>query len=100
MSNPELRAGLFCAPMLQGTCAGISSYAPSPDVYGSYFPAWLICLMVGVILTIGVRLNENVIQWGTLSIKGALIAIEFVLITSCALDVYVMHDQPLPSSVS
>jgi YtcA family len=56
MYNPELRASLFCAPMLLGSCAGISSYAPSLDVYGSYFPAWLICLMVGVILTIGVRL--------------------------------------------
>jgi hypothetical protein len=37
--------------MLLGTFAGISSYAPSLDVYGSYFAAWLICLLVGVIVT-------------------------------------------------
>ena len=27
--------------------AHIGSYTPSLDVYGSYFPAWLICLMDG-----------------------------------------------------
>ncbi len=36
---------------LSRTCP-IGSYTPSFDVYGSYFPAWLICLIVGIILTI------------------------------------------------
>ena len=46
--------------LLSGICypepASIGSYTPSLDVYGSYFPAWLICLFVGVILTILVSL--------------------------------------------
>ena len=58
MSNPESLASLFGVPML-GSWAGLSSYTPSLDVYGSYFPAWLICLVVGVILTIGVRLSAS-----------------------------------------
>jgi hypothetical protein len=51
-----LPASLFCLPLPPGSCAWIGSYTPSLDVYGSYFPAWLICLMVGVILTIIVSL--------------------------------------------
>ena len=57
MSNPGVPAGLFFAPMLLGSCAGVSPYAPSLDVYGSYFPAWLICLTVGDDLGLGKRLN-------------------------------------------
>jgi hypothetical protein len=30
--------------------------SPSIDVLGSYFPAWLLCIVVGVILTIVARL--------------------------------------------
>jgi hypothetical protein len=81
MSNLELRASLFCAPMLLGSCAGISSYAPSFDVYGSYFPAWLICLMVGVILTIGVRLI-GVFNLGIVRMLGPLVPISLILIFS------------------
>jgi hypothetical protein len=30
--------------------------SPSIDVLGSYFPAWLLCIVVGVVLTIVARL--------------------------------------------
>jgi hypothetical protein len=30
--------------------------SPSIDVLGSYFPAWLLCIVVGVILTLVTRL--------------------------------------------
>ncbi|HUA19123.1 MAG TPA: YtcA family lipoprotein [Bryobacteraceae bacterium] len=29
--------------------------APSFDVLGSFFPAWLVCLALGLVLTAGVR---------------------------------------------
>ena len=34
----------------------IVANSPSIDVLGSYFPAWLICIVVGVVLTIITRL--------------------------------------------
>jgi YtcA family len=29
--------------------------APSFDILGSFFPAWLVCLLLALLLTIGVR---------------------------------------------
>ena len=80
MSNPELPASLLCAPML-GSWAGISSYTPSLDVYGSYFPAWLVCLVVGVILTIVVSLL-GVFNLGIVRMLGPLVPISLILIFS------------------
>ena len=33
-----------------------AAHSPSIDVLGSYFPAWLLCIVVGVVLTIVARL--------------------------------------------
>ena len=44
------RASLL-APLLLSSC----SRAPSFDILGSYFPAWLICLAMGIVLTLIVR---------------------------------------------
>ena len=33
-----------------------AAHSPSIDVLGSYFPSWLICIVVGVVLTIVARL--------------------------------------------
>ncbi len=35
-------------------CAGCSR-APSINIIGSFFPVWLVCLTLGVVLTFGVR---------------------------------------------
>jgi len=35
-------------------CAGCG-FAPSVNVLGSFFPAWLICIVVGLVLTILTR---------------------------------------------
>jgi len=77
-----LPASLFCRPLLPGSCAWIGSYTPSLDVYGSYFPAWLICLMVGVILTIFVSLIARPFNLGTIRILGPLVPISLILIFS------------------
>ena len=46
------------APVIAGTVpallAGCSS-APSRSILGSYFPTWMICVLVGMCLTIVVR---------------------------------------------
>ena len=82
MSNPELPGGLFCAPILLGRCAGVSFYTPSLDVYGSYFPAWLICLMVGVILTILVSLIGRGLDLATVRMLGPFVPVSLIFIFS------------------
>ncbi len=62
--------------------APIGSYTPSLDVYGSYFPAWLICLMAGVILTILVSLIGRVLDLATVRMLGPLVPISLILIFS------------------
>ena len=62
--------------------APIGSYTPSLDVYGSYFPAWLICLMVGVILTILVSLIGRVMDLATVRMLGPLVPVSLILIFS------------------
>jgi YtcA family len=46
-----LKRGLVLAPLLLASC----SRAPSFDILGSYFPAWLICLTLGILLTLLAR---------------------------------------------
>ena len=41
------RAGLGALTMLLAAC----SRAPSFDIIGSFFPAWLVCFVVAVVLT-------------------------------------------------
>jgi hypothetical protein len=42
-----MRWGLLLAPLLLTSC----SRAPSFDIVGSFFPAWLLCLIVAIGLT-------------------------------------------------
>ena len=46
-----LKRVFLLAPLLLASC----SRAPSFDILGSYFPAWLICLALSVVLTVVVR---------------------------------------------
>jgi hypothetical protein len=48
---PALRAAPLFAAFI---CAGCSR-SPSYDLMGSLFPAWLICMVVGVLLTLLTR---------------------------------------------
>jgi hypothetical protein len=41
--------GLLLTAMLGTSC----SRAPSFDILGSFFPAWILCLVVGLLLTFG-----------------------------------------------
>jgi len=64
--------------------ARIASLVPSLDVYGSYFPAWLICLIVGVILTVLVAQIGRLLDLGALRKFGPLIPVSLILIFSIA----------------
>ena len=64
--------------------ARLGAYAPSLDVYGSYFPAWLICLIVGVILTVLASQIGRVLNLSQLRKFGPLIPISLILIFSIA----------------
>ena len=49
----RLRGVFFLiTPLLAGGC----SRAPSVDVLGSFFPAWLVCFIVAIVLTAITRL--------------------------------------------
>jgi hypothetical protein len=48
-----LALGLFV--FLAATVRASAAHSPSIDVLGSYFPAWLLCIVVGVVLTIVAR---------------------------------------------
>jgi hypothetical protein len=56
---------MLLAPILAG-CRSMTDHPSTIDVVGSYFPAWLICIVVGVALTlitrqllIGLKLNVH-----------------------------------------
>src|ERR1700733_2601896 len=68
----------ICYP--EGTPIG--SYTPDLDVYGSCFPAWLICLLVGVMLTILVSQIGRVLDLATVRMLGLLLPVSLILIFS------------------
>jgi len=67
-----LRSGLLLASLLLTGCAR----APSFDILGSFFPAWLVCFAVAIVLTaltqwvlqrFGVRLAFPVLAYASLA---------------------------------
>lgn len=58
-ANQAMRlCGLALAPVALGVSTSNAAVATSPsiDVLGSYFPAWLFCIVVAVVLTLVARL--------------------------------------------
>jgi len=47
--------GLLAMLSLAG-CAGLGGHSPTVDVLGSYFPAWMISILCGLVLTLVTRL--------------------------------------------
>ncbi|HMF75594.1 MAG TPA: YtcA family lipoprotein [Bryobacteraceae bacterium] len=46
-----MRYGLILTSILLASCGR----APSFDVFGSFFPAWLVCLIAAILLTVFAR---------------------------------------------
>ena len=58
----------FMAPLIAWALSGCanSDHSPTVDILGSYFPAWIICIVLGLALTliarqilIGLKLNTH-----------------------------------------
>ena len=47
---------LFPAMLLLGGCSVGRNQSPTVDVLGSYFPAWMVCMILGIVITVIVRL--------------------------------------------
>ncbi len=57
--SPAIRLaglGLALLALLVAPPPAVAAQSPSIDVLGSYFPAWLICIVAGVALTVVTRL--------------------------------------------
>lgn len=50
-SSRFMRHGLALPSLLLASCAR----APSFDVLGSFFPAWLVCLIIAILFTVFAR---------------------------------------------
>jgi hypothetical protein len=50
----RVKARLVCLFALSLLCTGCGR-APSIDIIGSFFPVWMVCLTVGIILAFVVR---------------------------------------------
>ena len=51
MSKTFRNLGLAFFPLVLTSC----SRAPSFDIFGSFFPAWLFCVLLGLLLTAATR---------------------------------------------
>lgn len=53
------RPPIFRLPQVAAACAALMlagcSRAPTYDIMGSLFPSWLICIVVGILLTVAAR---------------------------------------------
>jgi len=55
MTNSTRRRVWGCTPILAACLLTGCGRAPSFDILGSFFPAWLVCLAVSVVLTAAAR---------------------------------------------
>lgn len=50
----KANSGKRVGPLVSLLCAGCNG-APSVDVLGSFFPAWMVCVIAAVVMAFGVR---------------------------------------------
>jgi YtcA family len=53
--RPPISAG-FLAPPLLSLCGCSEAGAPSFDLFGAFFPAWLLCGVLGIFVALGARI--------------------------------------------
>jgi hypothetical protein len=51
-----LHIRLLAGMPLLGGCVATDAHSPTLDVFGSYFPAWMVCSVIGLVITVIVRL--------------------------------------------
>ena len=55
MTSHTLRFGSICSAALLLTGCAAADHSPTVDVLGSYFPAWIVCIVLGLALTLITR---------------------------------------------
>jgi hypothetical protein len=68
--------------LLLESCGSPGKQVPSIDVFGSYFPAWLISLAAGIVLTAAVSALGRLIHIRATGFPGFLLSVSLILIFS------------------
>jgi YtcA family len=50
-----ISAGVLALPLLS-LCGCSEAGAPSLDIFGAFFPAWLLCAVLGIFVALGARI--------------------------------------------
>lgn len=53
MKRTQFFISALAALLLSG--CGTNAHAPTVDILGSYFPAWIVCIVLGLVLTLITR---------------------------------------------
>jgi hypothetical protein len=64
------------------SCSSLQRQTPSIDVFGSYFPAWLISLAAGIVLTVIAVAVGGLIDIKVAGFLGFLVRVSLILIFS------------------
>jgi hypothetical protein len=72
---------LVAFPLIE-SCGSPQKRVPSMDVFGSYFPAWLISLVAGMVLTVIARGLARIIDLRPSGLWGFLLSVGLILIFS------------------
>jgi YtcA family len=68
-----------------GGCGSSHHRAPSLDVFGSYFPAWLLSLSVGVVLTIIAGGVARLMDIRPSGLRALVLSVSLILIFSISM---------------
>jgi hypothetical protein len=80
------RTGLILLGLLGlGSCASSHHRVPSIDIFGSYFPAWLISLLVGVVFTVIASSAGRLVDIRPSGLLGFLVCVSLILIFSTSI---------------
>jgi hypothetical protein len=81
MMRKDFSSLLFITLVLLSGCGN----APSFDILGSYFPAWLLCILIGIVVcsVAGLYLSESgrgdLIRWNIFTYPALAASIAFTL---------------------
>jgi hypothetical protein len=73
--------GIFC---LEG-CVKSRHRAASIDLFGSYFPAWLLCLSAGIVLTIIAGSAGRLMDIRPSGLRALILCVSLILIFSISI---------------
>ncbi|MHC5653265.1 YtcA family lipoprotein [Stappia sp. ICDLI1TA098] len=63
----------------------MQAMAPSVPLFGSFFPSWLICLLIAVILTVATRVVfvitgvDDILRWRVPTYMSMTLALTFLM---------------------